>query len=450
MLAAVLGIGAGRFTVAPSLANLPSADLNGTLAEQLARPIACAREALAATTGAKTMNVDRVLLDGDAIAGYLLATPEHERILIKRIAQGDSPREMLLKGEVAPTLLEDVLADLAARGAITAVRDTRGNDVLGPAVERALNAVPRAESGPSSTRRTPSPLPSSELVARELPVISAASQARKQGAAAAPAHADRDSSPPSSLEDAVMRAMSDRSPAAGRVHSSEQPPIVEPSQLRPRSSNPPAGESGKQPTGSIPPDAVVPGNSSGDMPAARAVSPEDASVPVFVEPSERLGGEPQPSSTSQVARPVVATTSPATNQRERKWRFLAVLLPVLLVVVVGIRWVNPMRAEPFASPGGEPASIPTSSGAAPQTFTDLPSDEILPQGDGVLDLRVADNAALSVDGVEFRPPHEGGRVRLKLQAGIHEVKLSSGAQELLRVAEVRPGRATLIDLSQSP
>ena len=47
---------------------------------------------------------------------------------------------MLLAGDVSPSLLEDVLVDLASRGAIRAVQGPDGVDFLAPAVEAAADA----------------------------------------------------------------------------------------------------------------------------------------------------------------------------------------------------------------------------------------------------------------------------------------------------------------------
>jgi DNA-binding response OmpR family regulator len=141
-LANLLGVGAGRFVVSPSAESIRG-DLSGTLSDQLARPIAAARGALAATTGAGTLNVERILLDQDSMEEYLRATPDPARTLIRRLGRGESPRQMLLGGEVAPSLLEDVLSDLAARCAIRAVEALDGTDLLTPAVEAALAVLKR-------------------------------------------------------------------------------------------------------------------------------------------------------------------------------------------------------------------------------------------------------------------------------------------------------------------
>jgi DNA-binding response OmpR family regulator len=243
-LSALLGISAGRFVVVSSAESVRG-ELTGTLFEQLAGPIAAARGALAASTGARTIDVASIGLDPDSTAHYLVGTPEPAKSLVARLAAGESPRQMILQGEVAPSVLDDVLADLAARGAITAVLGPGGEDLLGPAVdaaqavlrgavadERAASVRPPVagdERGPESTLRS-----ADELLL---------SVDEMSGAAGAVAQASMRTASvslvPSSLEDAVMRQISDRSPQPPVV-SSARPPLVEPSALRRRSSSPPS------------------------------------------------------------------------------------------------------------------------------------------------------------------------------------------------------------------
>jgi DNA-binding response OmpR family regulator len=264
MLSSLLGVGAGRFTVSPANDSVRS-DLTGTLFEQLERPVAAARGALAATTGAATVHVERIGLDSDGLEEYLRATPDPARTLIRQLAAGRPPRRMLLDGEISPSLLEDVLTDLAARGAIRSVEGPGGIDLLTSRVVGALAAwrggvaravsvapprlLPEPELGPSHA-----PFRASLRPIAEVPL--------DEGAGTAVAASAEDGTP-SSLEDAVMREISDRSPFPGSAQSSAPvlPPIVEPSELRPRSSNPPAEVDpfAEKPLPSIPPDAIVPG-----------------------------------------------------------------------------------------------------------------------------------------------------------------------------------------------
>ncbi len=306
-LASLLGVGSGRFVVSASHEPVRG-ELSGTLAEQMARPLAAARGALAATTGAATMQVERIRIDEVALEEYLRATPEPANGILRRVARGESPRQMLLAGEVPPSLFEDVIADLAARGAVRAVQGAGGVDLLGPAVEsatRVLLGAPRAAGGlppnarpsvkvpamparrlrpaaPTEPPASPAPLASLEPAESPEPptfeaLVSLAPPPPRAPAptSSSPALEDGEGIP-SSLEDAVMRELSDRSPAPGGAHlPSNPPPIVEPSELRRRSSNPPAAPPAQAtseervPLPSLPPDAIVPGaSSSEEIPAS--------------------------------------------------------------------------------------------------------------------------------------------------------------------------------------
>ena len=319
-LAMLLAVGAGRFSVASSSEPIRG-ELTGTLFELLAKPLAAARGALAATTGARTMEVERIVLDPAVLEEYLRATPDPARAVLKRLAAGVSPRALLLAGEAAPSLVEDLLSDLAARCAIRGVEAADGTDLLTPAVEAAFavltGSVPPRRSVPPNARPSaaprplavspaaplapppaaaPAPPPAAVMVARGPEALqwsappapmpaTATTTTRSSSRTAAPLLVspgsappstrvvdDDDSDAPSSLEDAVMREISERSPEPGAVHGGlDRPPIVEPSELRPRSSNPPANRDDTKELldeqavlPSIPPDAIVPGATSSE------------------------------------------------------------------------------------------------------------------------------------------------------------------------------------------
>jgi CheY-like chemotaxis protein len=461
VLAALLGVGAGRFVVAP-LSPSPMApaegDLAGTLDAQLSRPIAFARMALDATTGANTMHVRSVALDEEMVKGYLLATPPPARALVHRIASGDSPRDLLLRGDVAPSLLEDVLADLAARGAILAVHSYGGQDLFRGGDESGL-------AGPSAT---PSPLPTSDLVARELPLVKEAAARRHR--ASTRVDSDREprssSASPSSLEDAVMRAMSDRSPSSPAPPSSERPPIIEPSELRPRSSNPPAAA----PTGSLssfPPAAMVPGtSSSGETRAApdlsktepmqfdgTAAATEDnasreISIPIDMDPSRT---PPPASSVSSAESSSTESSGEASKQTDASAELgqsskLGVIivgglvLTLALAVIGGTRWLTPDHGT-LAVEG----AVSTPPGV---TYEDIPLTVAVPDGQGLIDVAAGTGQAIRVDGAEPTPPREDGRVRLPAVVGTHTVSVGGAGKERSRSVQVRAGQATRVDFDE--
>ena len=236
VIAALLGVTAARFSIANASRTI-AANLHGTLLDQLAQPIAIARAAAAVLGGTRTIAVDRVELDAGGLAGYLLATPQVERELIERIALGDSPREILLAGEAEPAQLEEMLVQLAARGVVRGVRGIAGEDILSPSID-AMCAAAGIEPPPARQRLTHSdvverndaslsPPPSRETSFSEPPpvLVSVSASAPISGTTSA-----YPSSPPSSMEDAVMRELRER--------SSNPPPIVEPSSLRLRALTP--------------------------------------------------------------------------------------------------------------------------------------------------------------------------------------------------------------------
>jgi hypothetical protein len=194
-------------------------ELHGSLASLLARPVAQARGAAQALCGARTISVEKISLDLGMMEGYLRVTPAPARSLIERLAGGESPRAMLLGGEIDPWLLEDVLVDLAVRGVVKGVRAALGEELLGPAVETAhavLQGLPRRSLAPKAPTVPPPSRPlKSDQVARDI-------AARK--------FVDDDDALPSSLADAVMREL--------RESSSKPPPIVAAADLKKRSGTP--------------------------------------------------------------------------------------------------------------------------------------------------------------------------------------------------------------------
>ncbi|XXT18706.1 response regulator [Sorangium sp. So ce429] len=151
VLAALLGVGSGRFAVAPApeseLEAPPRPGFEGTLAEQLVPAIAAARAAQRLLHGPPLMQVERVILDLEGMGATADATPEPARSLLRALARGVSPRSVITSGEFASSLVEDVLNDVAARGGVRRVIGREGDDLLAPAVsyeEETLRGVRRA------------------------------------------------------------------------------------------------------------------------------------------------------------------------------------------------------------------------------------------------------------------------------------------------------------------
>jgi DNA-binding response OmpR family regulator len=487
-LASLLGVGAGRFVVTPSREPIRG-ELTGTLFEQLLRPIAVARGALAATTGAVMANVARVSFDPQLLETYLGATPEPTRTLIKRLSLGTTPRQILLANEVSPSLLEDVLSDLAARGAIKRVEGANGVDLLTPAIDAALAVLQgegeRPRPVPPNARASPPPPPAagpstpartaradSDPEGHEVELDPPASPqspayetfARSEPPVRPPA---MDSDPvPSSLEDAVMREISDRSfqPRSSRAPTSDPPPIVEPSELRFRSSNPPDAPTEpervdeQQVLPSIPPDAVVPAATPGDDLAGPAPAPTPLESPLGLGVGAAPAVPEQEPPSAQPTAVRQAAPSPQTPRRSRRpsVRLLALGLLAGLVVTV-LHWTQEGKEpEPIASvvaPAPSPiaslAAAPPATGAASVSPADddLPPGAEVPPGFGLLEVRAPVRAIVRIDGAVAGA---GPYVAYVASPGYHEVRVDQAGHASTHVIEVRQGRATRIRSSPSP
>lgn len=175
-LASLLGVSAGRFVVATATSDDVRVGsgpdvLTGSLRAQLAMPIASARAALDLLTGPGLIEAYGVVLDEGAMGPYLTATPEPLARVLRKLAAGASPRQLLLGGTVAPSALEDALADVAVRGFVRGVTDGAGDDVLARAHEWALAAIegrpprepfplsPSADPPQAAAARVPSAAP---------------------------------------------------------------------------------------------------------------------------------------------------------------------------------------------------------------------------------------------------------------------------------------------------
>ena len=177
----MLGVWAGRFHVSPSEEPLEP-ELLGTLRAQIAEPIACARGAAHLLSGARVLSVTKVTVDSEIISGYLDATPEPVRRLVERVAAGESPRQVLLRGNVDPVMLESALLDLASRGAVREVRGAQGEDLLRPSVDRALR-MESSEQLETSEKLEASDAPDAEAEASPEPVRAPESEPSSANAA---------------------------------------------------------------------------------------------------------------------------------------------------------------------------------------------------------------------------------------------------------------------------
>lgn len=163
-LTPLLGATVGRFAVA---------DPHGSVRPSIREPMDVVLQAAAknigalvdAVSGKGLMHAHRLELDDDVCASLLRASPDPMRSVVEKVRSGMGPRELILKGEVAPRELESVLLDLARQGAILAVWGENDEDRVALAREartdlelphREPSVVP-AEPDPRRRRRSSRP-----------------------------------------------------------------------------------------------------------------------------------------------------------------------------------------------------------------------------------------------------------------------------------------------------
>jgi CheY-like chemotaxis protein len=479
-LASLLGVGAGRFVVTSGREPVRG-ELSGSLFEQLVRPIATARGALAATAGAATAGVERISFDAQSLDAYLSATPEPTRTLIRRIAEGASPRKLLLGGDVSPSLLEDVLSDLASRGAIESVRGLGGADLLTPAVEDALALLqgtfrPRDSKPPNGTQG-PSSGGSETNASRSKRAAAAASPDADEDATYSVAPEKHD--PARSLEDAVMREISDgkTEPTAAGAPAADLPSIVETSGLRRRSSNPPPPvdvASAPRVLASIPPDAVVPAASTSEDPviaAAAAGRAGETTERIAPKPHLELAPESDVPSDPPPAPPQVPTLPPRTTSfappaKPRPSGVIPVLVLLGSILAGILYWAHSEGQNPTAHSDPAPVdssapaastNVPPAASSAPETAApqhasapaddDLPPGAEVPPGFGLLEVDAPARTAVRVDGIVAG---SGPFVAKVARPGYHEVRVGEAGHDTKHTVEVRAGKRTRIRAAPSP
>ncbi len=459
VLAQMLGISAGRFTVTNSTSPI-EADLDGNLAAQLAKPIARARAAISLLTGIQVNTVARIRFDDEALDDYLAATPERARLVARRLANGASPRELLLCGGAEPALLDDILCDLAARGFVIGIEGADGEDMLQPAIAQLLqHADARASFAPRSG--TPAPVPA---LVDALPVMHANSDAICTGEVSAPICTSPTPGTASSLEDAVLREVIHRSPTPAQALPpvvAEQPSIIDPKELRPRSSPvPPACQEDEHGTPTADQivalgeptvvDDTVYGEErsvSIDVPKVETASEDDEDADATVDEQNELQRDDLTPFAS-----VTASEEPVVVPAKRKaWPMVAFVAATGIVAWAVLHFSTSSTSLPkqqqkqLEAPAPEmplPAK-PAKTAAAEQDkadkvfYTPVAAETALPAGHGVIDVSAPEGAVVLVDGKE----RARGSTKVPAPPGNHDVRVrNDGSAERAYTIDVRTSR----------
>jgi CheY-like chemotaxis protein len=217
VLPGLLGVVGGRFLVRPLPGPVGEDAMVGDLDEQLAPVLRTLRAACDAVSGVATIELAAVGLDPKMLASYLPSTPAPVKRVLEKLSDGASPRTMILAGEVAPAVLEDVLVDAASRGLVIRAISVKGVDLLSRAEER-IDEVGRRSEPPASVRDEASLAPTPIEFSLESLVPPAPLEVPEP-----------ESLTPGSLADAVL-VSTGGAPAA-------KPPMVDTRELKPRSAS---------------------------------------------------------------------------------------------------------------------------------------------------------------------------------------------------------------------
>ncbi len=411
VLASMLGVSAGRFTVTTCETPI-EAHFDGNLAAQLAKPIARARAATAILIGASGVTANHVKLDDDLLEDYLRAMPEQARRVALRIARGATPRTLVLEGGCEASLVEDIVCDLAARGIVVAIEDDMGNDVLTPEVTRlAQHADVRSAFGPRTA--TPTPMPTGSCVSQSALELCESPEPGDVRRTAREAHNDG-----STLEDAVLREVAFRSPdPAPASVSSAKPMLVEPSSLKARSVTatlPTNDAETDRESQSLALHAVRSASSMTPLTAARSAA-EDDSIP-------KKSRKPWPIIALVAATGIVAWAvlhfSASVTEAPKHVEVAPPPVPAPLPALT-----RSARVKPF--------------GTDDITYTTLAAPSDAAAGQGLLEVSARGDDVVLVDGIE----RGRGIATLALGAGPHEVRVNGVDGTKSRRIEVRAARA---------
>lgn len=449
VLAAMLGVGAGRFIVTTSTSAV-EAHLDGNLAAQLAKPIARARAATTLLMGAGASKANLVVLDEDLLADYLRAMPEQARKIALRIADGATPRTLVLEGRGPASLVEDIVFDLASRGIVSSIEDDMATDILAPEVARlAALSDSRAAFAPRTATPAPAPVPAPATAgACATEGTTELCESPEPGDVRRARATERTSG--DSLEDAVLSEIAFRSPEPAPLGLPlDKPMLVETSTLKARTSPPPpSAYEEDEDTGTPPHDqiialaepTIVDDTTYAERERAEAEQAMDAAIPVD-EASQSL-----PLSESRAAKtPLTAVTTrdevAGLPAKRKTWPMVAFVAATGVVAWAVLHFSAATTETPKhveVAPPAPPAvtAAAKSAGNEEITYTNVPSETDVSTGQGLLEVSAPGDAVILVDGIE----RGRGGATLSLWAGSHDVRISGAGGDHSRVADVRAGR----------
>jgi hypothetical protein len=256
-----------------------------------------------------------------------------------------------------------------------------------------------------------------------------------------------------SLEDAVMQKLGENSPApmGTRTSSPIPPPMIEPSVLKRRSSNPPNDEApldqtdiegadvSKLATPTVPHLAPPPALELVDEPEESAKPPSAKPPPPKPKTEAKVEKKPEkkpqaeettaPVSKRESVSVSIPRVPPKAESSPVRWLALAAVLALATFVAVRVS-VAPAPTEPAGSA--------SASGAAAEPpinvlYTDVPPGTTLSEGEGWLEVHAPEGTVVLVDGIELTAG--------AIIAGPHELSANGRSKSV----DVRAGKTARVD-----
>jgi DNA-binding response OmpR family regulator len=173
VLLRLLSVSSGRFWVDAGTASCER-NLDDTVEAELAKEIAQRRSIARGLRIGHLTELARLNMSTELAGEFCAAAPPMIRDLVGRLMLGDSPRALIMQGQVESSMLEDVLRRLAVCGAIATVRDVEGNDLSVPLVLPDLSALEVDGELRSALPPQVLPKPSASPTARTTPAAPSA------------------------------------------------------------------------------------------------------------------------------------------------------------------------------------------------------------------------------------------------------------------------------------
>lgn len=499
VLDALIGVSAGRFVVTPSRAHARE-DFTASLDELIKPRIQRARALQRVFEGRELDRLDAVVLDVETVGAYLDATPEPARGIFAKLLGGTGPREILEARPQQRFFLEQVLSDVARRGAVVEVmRDGEPVDLdESPRPASPSAPAPEVTPGPLFTLEiSPAPPDVGEAVARwEKPdlLLREASQ---------PLPLSRTVTPVPALapepSEAGFPPEPRTAPGMGPVKLSlpvpEPVPAAEPAPVEPEEEAPqveePAPETGAEAAGEPSMMSAEPAQETArsqdvpsepppetrETPATLRAEPSPDEPPVALDQPKskqpRVGDATLPSAkpiefprkkSAKAAEPKkvpVARPAPAEPRKEEKpigiGKTLLITAVAAAAAFYGITFIRtklvgtPETAE-TAAPAASTAPVaakPAPAPAAKLAVEELGMDVGSPAASdkGVIDVSIAENHPIYVDGAFVG---RGPKRKIPVAAGAHDVVIKAPSGDLSLQIEVKVGRRFLVTLPSSP